>query len=113
MDFPWIEIHFENLANPRKKARQLLAAEFIPIAANDNVPGFADVKMRVAKSPDIETFCFAFRRRGLGSGTMREPSDEGSAARRLLECFRRIQTAILRENAEFSKTVRLQAPSTS
>jgi hypothetical protein len=66
VDLPGIEIDFKNLANPRQKSRQLFPAELVTISANDDVTVLAHVKMRVAKSPDVEALRFGFRRCGLG-----------------------------------------------
>ena len=103
VDLPCIEIHFEHLAHPGKKTGKLFAAQFITSSANDDVSVFADVEVGVAKPPDVEAFRFAFPWCGL-----RFRNDHGTVGCRragacFMECFRRTQTAILREKVPFAK----------
>ena len=103
MNLSRIEIDFEDLSDPWQEAWQFLATEFVAIATNDDVSVFTDVKVRVAESPDIEALRLALRGRRSRLRYDERTIGCGSAASRLLKCFCRIQTAILRENGAFSK----------
>ena len=103
VDLPGIEIHFEHFANPGQETGKLLAAQFITGSANDDVSVFADVEVGVAKSPDVEAFRFAFPWCGLRFRNNHRTVGCRRAGACFMECFRRTQTAILREKVPFAK----------
>ena len=58
VNVPWIHVHFEHFLHPRKKSGQFLSTELVATTANDDVSVFAEIEVRVAEAPYVQTLCF-------------------------------------------------------
>src|SRR5262249_43173644 len=61
VDIATVDGTFQNLSNPGEKTRQFLPAKFIAGSANHHMPVFTEIEVRIAETPDVEAFGFAFR----------------------------------------------------
>jgi len=58
IDLLRIDVDPDDFAHPRQKAGQFFAAQFITGAPDNDMPVLTDIKMGIAKTPDVEAFGF-------------------------------------------------------